>query len=160
MVCCVGQEVDLGLVKERRFSAVSLCQDDFIKKFDGRIICRLALALMDKFVESYCRLVCGAKTVVAILTLCLLQRFDILHIFGWQALHKFIHLELVGHTRLLALATSRYKIASVRVEQASEASYKRCAHLIRSKCCGADNADQVDAPTMGVCATSYTLLEK
>lgn len=115
---------------------------------------------MDEFVESYCMLVCGSKAVVAILTLCLLQRFDILHVFGWQALDKLIHFELVGHARLLALATSRYKIASVRIEQASEASYKRRAHLVRSKCRGADNADRVDAPTMGVCATSYTLLEK
>jgi hypothetical protein len=97
---------------------------------------------------------------VGIRTLRLLQRCDVLYVLGWQALHKLIHFELVCHTRLLAFPSSRYKIASVGVEQASEASHERRAHLIRSESRWADDADRIDASTMGVCATTYTMLEK
>jgi hypothetical protein len=115
---------------------------------------------MDEFVEGYCMLVGGSIIVVAVRTLRLLQRFDILYVLGWQTLDEFIHFELVFHTRLLALTTSWYKIAPIGVEQTSEASHKRRAYLVGSKGCGTDDADCIDASTVGVCATSYTILEK
>lgn len=34
----VGEEVDLGLVEERRSAAIALCKDDFVEQFYGGVV--------------------------------------------------------------------------------------------------------------------------
>lgn len=53
MVAGVREKVGLGSGKERRFAAISLCQNDFVEKLNGGVVCSLALTLMNKFIEAF-----------------------------------------------------------------------------------------------------------
>ena len=57
MVCCIGQEVNLGLVEEGRPSTVSLRKNYFIEQLDTGVLGMFGLTLIDEFVESCCPLV-------------------------------------------------------------------------------------------------------
>lgn len=94
------------------------------------------------------------KTKVRIPTLCLLQCRDVLHVLGRQALDELIHLELIRHARLFAVARSRDQIAAISIEQASEAPHKRRSYLIRAKSRWAHDADRVYASTVSIRAAA------
>ena len=85
----------------------------------------------------------------------LLQHRQVLHILGRLILHEFIHLELVVHAGLLAVASRWDKVAAVRVQQTGKTSYKRCAYLVGPESRRADDADRRGAPGMDVGGASY-----
>jgi len=89
----------------------------------------------------------------------LLQCSQILHVLGWLVLHELIHLELVVHARLLAVAVRWYEVATISVQQAGETSHKRCAYLVGSESRRADNADRRGAPGMDMGGASCVGLD-
>lgn len=100
MVAGIGEEVGFSFVEVRRRATVLLRKDDFVEEFDLRIFARDALTFVDKFVER----------------LGLLQTGQVLHVLRRLVLHEFIHLELVVHARLFAVASGGHEITAVRVQ--------------------------------------------
>lgn len=134
VVAGIRQEVGFGLVEVGGRAAVLLRKNDFVKQLDLGIFARSAFAFVDELVER----------------LSLLQCSQVLHVFRWLSLHKLLHLELIVHARLLAVATGWHKVATVRVQQAGEASHERCTHLIGSESRRADDANRWGASCVDV----------
>lgn len=138
VVAGIRKKIGLRLVEVRCCATVLLRKNHLVEEFDLGILTRSALTFMDELIES----------------LSLLQDSQVLHVLCWLSFHKLLHLELVVHSRLLAVTSSRYKESPVRVKQTGETSHERCAHLVGSKSSRADNADGGGASSVDVCGTS------
>ena len=91
--------------------------------------------------------------------MCLLQSSQVLNVLAWLTLHELVHLEMVHHPRLLPLAGCRDKKASICIQKASEASYKRRTNLVWSESCRTNDTNGFEAPAVGVCGAAYGMLD-
>jgi len=132
MVGLVCEKGRARLGEERRPASISFRQDDLVEELDGRILGPGRLAFMNELIEA----------------LRLAQHGHVLAIAVRYTPQERVHVEVVDQSSLLALTRGRVHVATVCVEQGSEATHERGAHLILTESSGTNNAHSGSAAAM------------